>query len=169
MLYSHPHRRSFYWQCGAFVCFSRFIKCPNKYLVTLGITPTYPATGYGYIEFGQSIGQLEGVDVFQALKFKEKPTEELAANFISRGDHAWNSGMFIWQVQDILAEFARQMPALSVQLQTIAEAWGTPQREAVLQQIWREGPDDYGIAKAPGMRLFRLQADWNDVAVGIVA
>jgi mannose-1-phosphate guanylyltransferase len=140
----------------------------NNYLVTLGITPTYPATGYGYIQFGQSIGQFEGADVFQALKFKEKPSEELAANFIAGGDHAWNSGMFIWQVQDILEEFALQMPALSSQLQVIAEAWDTPQREAVLQQVWpqvKAQTIDYGIMEG-ARRVAVIPAaglEWNDV------
>lgn len=138
------------------------------YLVTLGITPTYPATGYGYIEFGQKIGQFDGVDVFQAVKFKEKPTVEFAEKFIAGGDHAWNSGMFIWQVRDILAEFARQMPALSDQLEIIGQAWPTSQRDAVLQKIWpgvKVETIDYGIMEG-AVRVAVIPAaglEWNDV------
>lgn len=138
------------------------------YLVTLGISPTYPATGYGYIEFGQQTGQVDGVEVFQAVKFKEKPSGEQAAVFLSGGDHAWNSGMFIWRAQDILAEFASQMPELYGQLQMIGNAWLTPQRDAVLQEVWPQvkvQTIDYGIMEG-AKRVAVIPAaglEWNDV------
>ena len=76
------------------------------YLVTLGITPTFPSTGYGYIQYGEELGTFEGQPVFHGLNFKEKPNLELAEQFFAAGDHAWNSGMFIWTVERILREIA---------------------------------------------------------------
>mgnify|MGYP001048177259 CR=1 FL=1 len=118
-------------------------------LVTLGVTPTFPATGYGYIQSGSEVGKFEGFPVLQALRFKEKPALEQAQLFLASGDHTWNSGMFIWQVEDILAEFARQMPALYQQLQDLSQAWNTPRWQEALQQTWgalqRNISIDYGI------------------------
>jgi len=90
-----------------------------SYLVTLGITPTYPATGYGYIEQGQSLGLFAGYEAYAALKFTEKPDGELAGNIWNDGLHTWNSGMFVWNAETILAEIERQMPGLHSILEEI--------------------------------------------------
>jgi mannose-1-phosphate guanylyltransferase len=121
------------------------------FLVTLGIEPTFPATGYGYIQIGKKIGVYNGMDVFQALKFKEKPTSNQASEFLKGGDHAWNSGMFVWRVDRIWEEFACQMPSLEKSLEEIYQAWGTPQEQAVLERIWpglEKETIDYGIMEA---------------------
>jgi mannose-1-phosphate guanylyltransferase len=118
------------------------------YLVTLGITPTYPATGYGYIQSGAPLGVYGGAQAFHMLRFKEKPNEAQAQAMLQSGDHAWNSGMFIWRVDRILTEFARQMPVLYAQLERIDQAWDTPERQAVIASIWpdlQEETIDYGI------------------------
>ncbi len=120
----------------------------DDYLVTLGITPTYAATGYGYIQAGEQLGVYQGMDVQRVLRFTEKPDEARAQQMLETGDHAWNSGMFVWQTRAILAEFARQMPALNAQLQEVARAWGSPQQAAILEQVWQQvKPEtiDYGI------------------------
>ncbi len=117
-------------------------------LVTLGVTPTFPATGYGYIQGGDSLGKCEGLPVFQALRFKEKPALEQAHEMLASGDHTWNSGMFIWQVKDILAEFARQMPDVHQHLQALSQAWDTSRWEDTLHETWEELKPlsiDYGI------------------------
>lgn len=118
------------------------------HLVTLGITPTYPATGYGYIQNGEPLGVYQGSEAFHVMRFKEKPEETQAQAMLQSGDHAWNSGMFIWRVDRILAEFARQMPDLYAQLERIDQLWDTPQRQQVVASIWpalREETIDYGI------------------------
>jgi mannose-1-phosphate guanylyltransferase len=118
------------------------------YLVTLGITPTYPATGYGYIQSGAPLGVYGGAQAFQMLRFIEKPNEAQAQSMLQSGDYAWNSGMFIWRVDRILAEFARQMPVLYAQLEQIDQAWDTPERQKVIASIWpglQEETIDYGI------------------------
>lgn len=118
------------------------------HLVTLGIEPTYPATGYGYIQSGETIGRYHGLEVHRVIRFKEKPEEAQAIEMIERGDHAWNSGMFVWQVEDIMREFKRQMPELSSGLDDISRAWGTSNQSQVLYQVWSELKSqtiDFGI------------------------
>jgi mannose-1-phosphate guanylyltransferase len=120
----------------------------DGFLVTLGIEPTFPATGYGYIQKGDCIGEYDDTDVYKVLRFKEKPDEAQARRLLEGGDHSWNSGMFMWRVEDIMNEFARQMPDLSESLDEIANAWGSPTQQEVLQRIWpglKPETIDYGI------------------------
>lgn len=138
------------------------------YLVTLGIEPGYPATGYGYIQRGDSLGSYGGLEVYDALRFKEKPSEDQARQMLASRDHAWNSGMFVWRVDRILDEFHRQMPALSGALEEIAGAWGTPAQQRVLQTIWpqlKSETIDYGIMEGAQQVAVIPAAGlgWNDV------
>jgi mannose-1-phosphate guanylyltransferase len=73
-------------------------------LVTLGISPSYAETGYGYIRRGESRGRYRGYEAFHVGAFKEKPTSEQAQAYISSGEYAWNSGMFVWKAARILEE-----------------------------------------------------------------
>ncbi len=125
----------------------------DGYLVTLGITPTYPATGYGYIQSGESLGRYHGLEVLRALRFKEKPDETQARLMLESGEHTWNSGMFVWRVDAIQKEFTRQMPGLAAHLEAIEQAWGTPQEGEVLQRVWPQiqaETIDYGIMENAG-------------------
>jgi mannose-1-phosphate guanylyltransferase len=70
----------------------------NGHLVTLGISPTYPATGYGYIQRGERLDEYTEAEVYRVRRFKEKPDEQQAQQMLESGDHAWNSGMFVWRV-----------------------------------------------------------------------
>jgi mannose-1-phosphate guanylyltransferase len=140
----------------------------DGYLVTLGIEPTSPSTAYGYIQQGALIGTYHELKVFDALRFKEKPDETQAVSLLATGDHAWNSGMFVWQVTQIMAEFALQMPQLSGLLNTISSFWDTPDRVKVLNQEWPKiEPEtiDYGIMEGAG-KVAVIPArglNWNDV------
>jgi mannose-1-phosphate guanylyltransferase len=140
----------------------------DGYLVTLGIEPTSPSTAYGYIQQGDLIGPYHGLSVYHALRFKEKPDEAQAVSLLASGDHAWNSGMFVWKVDQILGEFARQMPQLHDRLENISRSWGMLDQEKVLHQEWSEIiPEtiDYGIME--GARKVAVipagDLDWNDV------
>jgi mannose-1-phosphate guanylyltransferase len=140
----------------------------DGYLVTLGITPTYPATGYGYIQSGERLGTYQDMDVFRVLRFTEKPDESRARLMLQAGDHAWNSGMFVWRAEKILGEFARQMPALYAQLREVGSAWDTPQHLEVLNQVWpqiKEETIDYGIMENAQQVAVIPAADlgWSDV------
>lgn len=137
-------------------------------LVTLGIEPTFPATGYGYIQSGDPVEYLVKKPAFEVIRFREKPDERSARVMIATGDHYWNSGMFIWQVSDILQEFETHMPDLSRQLRVIRDAWSSPERFETIQQIWptvKPETIDYGIMEKAS-RVVVLPArnlGWSDV------
>ncbi|MCS7246844.1 MAG: sugar phosphate nucleotidyltransferase [Anaerolineales bacterium] len=120
----------------------------QNYLVTIGIHPTFAATGYGYIQQGKLQGNYQGVDVYHVIRFKEKPDEFQAQVMLARGDHTWNSGMFIWRVDRIRQEIREHLPQLEKALNEIEAHWGKPTYSAVLEQQWRGlTPEtiDYGI------------------------
>jgi mannose-1-phosphate guanylyltransferase len=140
----------------------------DNYLVTLGIEPTSPATGYGYIHQGEKIGLYNQLNAYQVIKFKEKPDRDQALAMIASGDHAWNSGMFVWKVENIMDEFAWQMPDLHERLARISKAWKTSDSIAVIDQEWPEIiPEtiDYGIMEG-AHKVAVIPAEglgWNDV------
>lgn len=118
------------------------------YLVTLGITPTYPATSYGYIESGAMLPGDFTYPVYRAVRFQEKPDEMRAREMIMSGNYSWNSGMFIWKVERILQEIGIHMPDLKAGLDQLEQVWGTAEQDAVLQSIWpglRTETIDYGV------------------------
>jgi len=138
------------------------------YLVTLGITPTFASTGMGYIQRGEPLGQFRGLEVARALKFKEKPDAAHAKQMIASGDHVWNSGMFVWRAERILAEFERQMPELYAGLRQIAAAWHQPNRQATVASVWaglKNETIDYGIMEGARNVVVIPAAglDWSDV------
>lgn len=120
----------------------------KDYLVTLGITPTFPATGYGYIQQGEPLEGDYKYPVYMVKRFKEKPDEATAQQLLRSGDHSWNSGMFVWHVDTILREIEKQMSDLYQSVDKIASAWDTPQRKEVVEKYWyglRNQTIDYGI------------------------
>ena len=140
----------------------------DGYLVTLGISPTHPATGYGYIQQGEALGSYQNLKVYRALRFREKPSEERAREMLASGDHAWNSGMFVWRVDRILAEFALQMDDLNAKLAEIFEAWDQPQSQEVLNRVWpqiRPQTIDFGIMEnaADVVVIPAQELGWSDV------
>jgi mannose-1-phosphate guanylyltransferase len=130
--------------------------------------PTFPATGYGYVQRGQSLGTFGKIAAYQALRFKEKPDEVKAREMLASGDHYWNSGMFIWRVDRILEEIRGLMPDLADKLAEIAEAWQQDEQKDVLQTVWPTiHPEtiDYGIMEHAARVAVLPAADlgWNDV------
>jgi mannose-1-phosphate guanylyltransferase len=120
----------------------------DNYLVTLGISPTFPATGYGYIQRGDILSEHFDFPVYRVVKFTEKPNEAKAGDFLFKGDHSWNSGIFVWKAGNILQEFSRQMPDLIKSLNLIELALGTNHQEDVLKSTWqllKSETIDYGI------------------------
>ena len=138
------------------------------YLVTLGITPSFPSTGYGYIQRGELLHEKYNYPVYRVLHFTEKPDEEKAREMLARGDHSWNSGMFIWRVDRILDEFARQMPDLRTALKKIGATWNTPEEQRVLRAEWprlKSVTVDYGIVEHAENVAVLLAGglEWSDV------
>jgi mannose-1-phosphate guanylyltransferase len=139
----------------------------RDYLVTLGIAPTYPATAYGYIQQGAPLDGQFNYPVYNVLRFKEKPDDETATTMLRSGDHSWNSGMFIWKTERILAEFALRMPELYAALEQICTA-NVPEQATVIESVWHDlkvETIDYAIMEK-AERVAVLPASglgWSDV------
>jgi len=106
--------------------FHKTIRCAvqaasENHLVTLGIPPDYPATGYGYIHRGEIIGSSKGMNWFGVQSFHEKPNERMARKYCAAGDFDWNSGIFIWKAETILKELQIHMPELYQHLESIRQ------------------------------------------------
>jgi mannose-1-phosphate guanylyltransferase len=136
----------------------------QNFLVTLGIAPKSPATGFGYIQRGAALGEFGGFEAFRAERFKEKPAAAEAAAMLADGLHSWNSGMFVWRLARIWAEFERQMPELAAVVQDFEHATQTG-RAAV---DWERVPNttiDYGIMEG-AHDVAVIPADgleWSDI------
>jgi mannose-1-phosphate guanylyltransferase len=137
------------------------------YLVTLGIQPDSPSTGYGYIEFGPALEGSGKFDAFRICRFIEKPDLDEAMKMVASKHFVWNSGMFIWQVDQILAEFDRQMPDFSDSLSELNPLLDTNEYEAHLARLWPKVTKqtiDYGIMEgAKKAAVIPVCMGWSDV------
>lgn len=137
----------------------------NGYLVTMGIVPDYPATGYGYIQSGKNI---ENSPAQLVEKFVEKPDRPTAEAYLKEGNYYWNSGMFVWQSDRILVEFKKHMPELHGKLMEILEKIGRQDSHKHLVGIWgtiEPQTIDYGIMEH-AKKVTVLPAEdlgWSDV------
>ncbi len=139
-------------------------------LVTIGIAPTFPATGYGYIctenGDGTDIGET-GKRYHKVKEFVEKPDEETAKEYLASGNYAWNSGMFIWKASTILKKFEQLLPDIYACLVEIGEAMGTDAEAGVIQKIYPEIPKisiDYGIMeRSRDVLMIAGDFGWNDI------
>lgn len=140
----------------------------KEYLVTLGITPTFPATVYGYIQRGELLSEKFAYPAYQVSKFKEKPNDKQAREMLASHDHSWNSGMFMWRTDTILAEISRQMPDLHAALTQIGAVWGTEKQDSVLMDLWptlKNETIDYGVMEN-AEKVAVLPAgglEWSDI------
>lgn len=134
----------------------------GKNLVTIGITPTYPETGYGYINFGDEAGS-----AFAVERFVEKPDLATAKSYIASGDYLWNSGMFVWKVSSILADIREFMPDIYEGAVRIGESFGTDKYEETLRKefsAFRSESIDFGIMeKADNIYTIPGSFGWDDV------
>jgi mannose-1-phosphate guanylyltransferase len=132
------------------------------HIVTLGIPPTSPDTGYGYIRRGPAVDHPSGEQAFEVREFKEKPDAAAAQAYLAAGDYYWNSGMFLWTPARLLEEIARQMPELARLLDQ------TPRDSPVFAERWaglKPQTIDYGIMER-ARDVVVLHADglgWVDV------
>jgi mannose-1-phosphate guanylyltransferase len=137
-------------------------------LVTLGIRPTSPATGFGYVQRG---APTEVPGVAEAASFREKPDRATAEEYLASGQYLWNSGMFVWRARTVLDALADHLPATAAALQRIVAAPAGPGRQAVLAEVFPGLPKisvDYAVlepaATEPGRVLVAdLDVDWLDV------
>lgn len=133
-------------------------------LVTIGINPTRPETGYGYIQIDD---KAQHDNIYKVLTFAEKPNYATAVRFIESGDFLWNSGMFIWKTDSILSEIKQHMPELYEGLQQIEESIGTHGFEKVLSNVYGQLKSisiDYGVMeKSSNVFLAKGSFSWSDV------
>ncbi|MFQ5616451.1 MAG: sugar phosphate nucleotidyltransferase [Anaerolineales bacterium] len=139
----------------------------EDWLVTLGIMPGYPETGYGYVERGDMLGMVGEFEGYRVQRFIEKPDRARAEAYLQSGNYAWNSGMFIWKVSRVLDEMAQHMPELYAGLLAIERAIDTPQVGETLASVFPQLPNqtiDYGIMeKAERVAVLPVDLGWNDV------
>lgn len=133
-------------------------------LVTIGITPDFPETGYGYIKFDPDETYGRG---YKVQSFTEKPKLEVAKEYIASNQYLWNSGMFVWKASSILERFEQLMPDVYEQLDIIQNAIGTSQQTDIIEKIFPEFPSisiDYGIMeKSENIYTIPGSFGWDDV------
>lgn len=139
----------------------------NDCLLTFGITPSRPETGYGYIQVGRKIQETGGVELFEARSFHEKPTPGRARKFVEEGVYFWNSGMFFWKPGAILGAIEKHLRELHSVLAALEERVGTDAFESVFNSMYPRVPSisvDYGIMeKAKNVVVLKSDFYWNDV------
>lgn len=140
------------------------------YIATIGITPVEPAIGFGYIHCGSALDIAAAPSAVRADAFVEKPDLPTATRYLAEGNYLWNGGMFISRADVLLAQLGESEPELLAGLTELADAWDTPRRGAVVDQVWpglTKIAIDYTVAE-PAAAAGRLAVipghfDWDDV------
>lgn len=135
-----------------------------KGLVTLGIKPTHPNTGYGYIQYEQ---QSVSDNVYQVKTFTEKPDKELARTFIASGDFLWNAGIFVWQVKNIIKAFEKHLPEMHEVFDAEKSNFNTKKEKEAIERIYPQCINisiDYGVMeKADNVYIIPSSFGWSDL------
>jgi mannose-1-phosphate guanylyltransferase len=139
----------------------------DDFLLTLGIKPTYPETGYGYIEIAKEYKEVEDDKVFWVKSFKEKPNVETAQEYVASWRYLWNSGMFVWKASTILKLFEKYAPEIYEGLVRYRKALDTPDEAEVLKAVYKDFPSisvDYAILeKAERVLVVPADIGWSDI------
>jgi mannose-1-phosphate guanylyltransferase len=135
-----------------------------KALVTLGIKPTYPNTGYGYIQYEP---HAVSDNIFKVRTFTEKPDEELAKTFLASGDFLWNAGIFVWKVKNIIVAFEKLLPEIHDVFDAEKSHFNTATESAAVERIYPQCVNisiDYGIMeKADNVYIIPASFGWSDL------
>lgn len=139
----------------------------RDHIVTLGISPSFPSTGFGYIRRGASLGQVRGIAAYESLGFTEKPDLDTAVAFLHSGEYSWNSGMFIWRADRALGEFARQRPEMAALFDALAPAVDTPAYHDAVIRTWdaveRISIDFAVMEGAQNVAVLPVDIGWSDI------
>ncbi|MCI0531859.1 MAG: mannose-1-phosphate guanylyltransferase, partial [candidate division Zixibacteria bacterium] len=139
----------------------------GDYLITLGIPPTRPETGYGYIQLGEQFSTQAGINVYRIKKFKEKPSRTVAQQYYLDREHLWNSGMFIWTASAILSAIQKHVPAMHRELERFFPHIGTKQEAEELKKLYSVAENisiDFAVLeKADNVLTIRTELHWDDV------
>lgn len=134
----------------------------NDALLTFGMKPTRPETGYGYIQIGKGGGELRKVKTFT-----EKPNIEMARIFLESGEFYWNSGMFMWRVDVIVDELEQLLPEIAEKFETIREYYGTEKEQELIDKVYplcQNISIDYGVMeKAQNVYVMLADFGWSDL------
>lgn len=138
------------------------------WLVTVGLEPTRPETGYGYIERSADVvAQADEGTAYRSVRFVEKPDLATATAYLEAGRSLWNASMFVWQAGTLLEEVARQQPELFAAVTRIAASWGLPDQDRVTAEVWAsiaESTIDQGILeRAEQVAVVPANMGWSDV------
>lgn len=139
----------------------------GDYLVTIGIKPTFPHTGMGYIKASHLYKRVNGSSVFKVERFVEKPDVETATKFLSEGGYFWNANLYTWRADSMLRALEKHLPKLSAGLEVIRKDLGTGSEEKTIRKVYEESEDisiDYGVSeKADNMFLVPSSFAWSDI------
>lgn len=139
----------------------------NDYIITIGIKPTRPETGYGYIELGEKLENVGNRLFYRVGRFIEKPTVSVAAHFLDSGQHYWNSGMFIWRNTTIQQSLSLYMPQLWNGLMHISQSIGSAEEKVVIEREFSKFKKisiDYGVLeKSNQVAVVPANFSWDDV------
>lgn len=135
----------------------------HEHLVTLGIRPSRPETGYGYIQMAEE----KTGDFIRVKTFTEKPNAEMASIFLASGEFLWNSGMFVWNVESILAAFRKHLPEVTSSLENGLAHFNTPEERRFIDQAFPYCPSisiDFGVMeKADNVLVMPVDFGWADL------
>jgi len=139
----------------------------NDWLITLGIKPTRPDTGYGYIQFNDHTADIGNTKMSKVKTFTEKPDAELAIKFLESGDFLWNAGIFIWSLKSIKAAFEEYLDDVNDLFNEGVGKYNTPAEHAFISEIYatcRKISIDYGIMeKASNVYVQTAEFGWSDL------
>lgn len=139
----------------------------NDALMTLGIQPTYPNTGYGYIEFDKN----DSNSIKKVLQFREKPNLETAQQFLESGNFLWNAGIFIWSSQAIINSFKKYQPEMFSLFESGNEVYNTPKEKSFIEKNYPKSDNisiDYAILeKSRNVYVLPSDFDWNDLGTWV--
>jgi mannose-1-phosphate guanylyltransferase len=136
-------------------------------LITFGIRPTWPSTGYGYIHRGEPLPGRQGLSAYRVQAFREKPDETTAQQYLDSGEYYWNAGVFIGKASAFLDQFAAHEPEMRAGVGRIADAWDTPRRDIALVEEFptlRKISFDFAVMeKCPHVLVLAAAYQWDDV------
>ncbi len=139
----------------------------SEALVSVGITPTWPSTRYGYIEMADHVPASGDVLAFRVKDFKEKPDLATARRFVADGHHLWNSGMYVWRTNVILEAIRTHMPLLATWLSKLRDCLGEPQEAELLREMYDDIENvsiDCGVMeKADNAMVVKGNFVWEDI------
>ena len=139
----------------------------NDWLISLGIQPSRPDTGYGYIQFDKSIVDIRDERIYKVKTFTEKPELEIAKQFVESGDFLWNAGIFVWSLKSIQKAFATHLPDVNSIFKDGIEMYNTKNEELFIEQaysICKNISIDYGVMeKAENVHVLSSDFGWSDL------